>query len=115
MAEKITLSKRKTDGVTLAHAMAAGMAADSEQFGAIARKVYSEVQARAEKVKDTGDFAKSITMEVSKYEEVEDRVIYSDDPAAYAIERGFRRTKKDGTVVHVPGKHVFQGVLDGGI
>ena len=102
-------------GVTLPHAYAAGIASESKEFDAIARKVQARIKSEASAVRDTGDFAKSIKIEESYYRDVKDRVVCSDDPAAYAIERGFRRTKKDGTVVHVPGKHIFQGVLDGGI
>ena len=113
MAERIKLYEK--DGKVRAHSYAAGIASDSKEFEAMVKKVHSHIKGKATAVRDTGDFAKSIKVTESRYKDVKDRVIYSDDPAAYAIERGFRRTKKDGTVVHVPGKHIFQGVLDGGI
>lgn len=94
---------------------AAGMASDTQAFEEIALDVKAEIKRRASREADTGAFADSIKITEDRYKSVRDRVVYSDDPGAFAIERGYRRQKKDGSIVNVPGKFIFRDVIDRGL
>lgn len=86
----------------------ARMASESAAFDDEAEAVLAAVRANAAGISDTGDFLQSIGIEVEMGKKgVLDRVIYSDDEGAPAIEYGH---KAGGTFV--PGHHVFTRVAE---
>lgn len=95
---------------------AARLAGESDELTRLAGDVASRVRQAAAAHSDTGDFVRSIkTARTPGKGGVTDRLVFSDDPAAYAIEFGWRdpRTGK----LH-PGKHSFTNTrrrLAGGV
>lgn len=95
---------------------AAIVAADDPEMDVAAERVQAAIKAGAQRHRLTGDYEDSIKVTSSTYKGVRDRVIYSDDPGAYAIEKGFRPKRKDGTTgKHVPGKFIFTNVARKGV
>ncbi|WP_237242544.1 DUF5403 family protein [Rothia nasimurium] len=87
----------------------ARLVSTTEAFGSEADKVHARVRSEAAKITDTGDYLSSIGIDaVPGRKGVIDRVIYSDDDGALAIE--FGRKTKDG---FEPGKHVFAKAMWG--
>lgn len=88
----------------------ARLVSTTEAFDVEADKVHARVRAEAAKITDTGDYLASIGIDaVPGRKGVIDRVIYSDDDGALAIEFG-RKTKDGG---FEPGKHVFAKAMWG--
>lgn len=85
---------------------AARVASHTPEFQAIVQEVAAEVRKEAAKSSRTGAFAASIQTARSRYRGVLDGVVYSDHPAARAIEYGHRAP--DGSFV--PGVAAFQKV-----
>ncbi|WHS51388.1 DUF5403 family protein [Rothia sp. SD9660Na] len=76
----------------------------TEAFDSEADKVHARVRSEAAKISETGEYLDSIGIDAFPGRKgVIDRVIYSDDDGALAIEFG-RKTKDGG---FEPGKHVF--------
>lgn len=87
----------------------ARLVSTTEAFDVEADKVHARVRAEAAKITDTGEYLSSIGIDaVPGRKGVIDRVIYSDDDGALAIE--FGRKTKDG---FEPGKHVFAKAMWG--
>lgn len=101
---EITMNK---DAATVA-ARKASLSPRMDLIAALAKR---RIQQSARANRNTGDFIDSIKVTRDEYKDgIIDRVIYSDDPGALAIEAGYRAP--DGTLV--PGQHHFRNVLRGG-
>lgn len=98
------------DNAGLEAALIAGASAEMDEA---ARQVQAAIKAEAMKDAVSGDFVDSIKVASDTHVEsgVKDRVVYSDDEAAYPIERGFRT--RSGT--NVPGKFYFRNIAQRGI
>ena len=87
----------------------ARLVSTTEAFDSEADKVHARVRSEAAKITDTGEYLSSIGIDaVPGLKGGIDRVIYSDDDGALAIE--FGRKTKDG---FEPGKHVFAKAMWG--
>lgn len=105
MAKNINIQMNKN-----AATIAAREASRSPRMDLVAELTRRRIVASARRNQETGDFINSIKVIRDEYRDgIIDRVIYSDDPGAIAIEAGHRAP--DGTLV--PGQHHFRNVLRG--
>lgn len=94
-----------------ANALAAYVAGLSPEMDVAAEKVRGAIRAKIAPDTDTGDFSRSIKIDRVKYKSVTDRMVYSDDPGAFAIEFGFRDPKGKAH----PGKFIFTDIARKGL
>ncbi len=97
--------------------IAAQIAGDSAEMGRAAGAVQRAVRAVASNYVDTGalhDSYKIATVpgERGTGRSVNDRLIYSDEPAALPNEYGYIRRLKGRRVQYVPGRHIMRRGMD---